>query len=54
MIVSTAFASRKFAILGLARSGLAAAQSLAASGAEILAWDNREEARNAVADIATI
>lgn len=54
MIVSPAFANQKFAILGLARSGLAAAQSLAASGAEILAWDNREEARNAAAEIATI
>jgi UDP-N-acetylmuramoylalanine--D-glutamate ligase len=54
MITSPAFADRKFAILGLARSGLAAAQSLAASGAELLAWDNREEARNAVADIARI
>ncbi len=54
MITSPAFANRKFAVLGLARSGLAAVQSLAASGAEILAWDNREEARNAAADIATI
>ena len=54
MITSPAFANRKFAILGLARSGLAAAQSLAASGAQILAWDNREEARNAAADIAVI
>ena len=54
MITSPAFANRKFAILGLARSGLAAAQSLAASGAQILAWDNREEARNAAADIAEI
>ncbi len=54
MIISPAFANRKFAILGLARSGLAAAQSLAASGAQILAWDNREEARNAASGIAVI
>jgi UDP-N-acetylmuramoylalanine--D-glutamate ligase len=54
MIISPAFADRKFAILGLARSGLAAAQSLAASGAEITAWDNKEEAREAVQDIAQI
>ena len=54
MITSPAFANRKFALLGLARSGLAAARSLAAGGAEILAWDNREEARAEVADIATI
>ncbi len=54
MITSTAFANRKFAILGLARSGLAAAKSLAASGAQITAWDNREEARDAASDIANI
>ncbi len=54
MITSPAFADRKFAILGLARSGLAAAQSLAASGAEIIAWDNKQEARDAVRDIAQI
>lgn len=54
MITSPAFANRKFALLGLARSGLAAARSLAASGAQILAWDNSEQARKAVADIATI
>jgi UDP-N-acetylmuramoylalanine--D-glutamate ligase len=54
MITSPAFADRKFAILGLARSGLAAARSLSASGAQIMAWDNREEARAAVADIANI
>jgi UDP-N-acetylmuramoylalanine--D-glutamate ligase len=54
MITSPAFANRKFAILGLARSGLASAKSLAASGAHIMAWDNREEAREAAADIADI
>jgi UDP-N-acetylmuramoylalanine--D-glutamate ligase len=54
MITSSAFANRKFAILGLARSGLAAAKSLSASGASLLAWDNREEARAAASDIAEI
>lgn len=54
MITSSAFANRKFALLGLARSGLAAARSLAAGGAELLAWDNVGEARDRVADIATI
>jgi UDP-N-acetylmuramoylalanine--D-glutamate ligase len=54
MITSPAFANKKFAVLGLARSGLAAAQSLAASGAQIMAWDNREEARNAAAGFAQI
>ncbi|WP_430446220.1 UDP-N-acetylmuramoyl-L-alanine--D-glutamate ligase [Sphingorhabdus contaminans] len=54
MITSSAFKNRKFALLGLARSGLAAARSLSAGGAEILAWDNDENARAKVADIATI
>ncbi|MBL0923687.1 MAG: UDP-N-acetylmuramoyl-L-alanine--D-glutamate ligase [Sphingomonadaceae bacterium] len=54
MITSPAFAQRKFALLGLARSGLAAAHSLHAGGAELLAWDNDESARAKVADIARI
>lgn len=54
MITSPAFKNRKFALLGLARSGLAAARSLSAGGAEILAWDNDENARAKVTDIATI
>jgi UDP-N-acetylmuramoylalanine--D-glutamate ligase len=54
MITSPAFKDRKYAILGLARSGLSAARSLVAGGAQILAWDNDEGARAKVADIATI
>ncbi len=54
MISSPTFKGRKFALLGLARSGLAAAHSLAAGGATLLAWDNDEGARARVADIATI
>ncbi|MEP7349978.1 MAG: UDP-N-acetylmuramoyl-L-alanine--D-glutamate ligase [Sphingorhabdus sp.] len=54
MISSPAFANRKFALLGLARSGLAAARSLHAGGAQLLAWDNDEAARAKAVDIATI
>ena len=54
MIISPVFANRKFALLGLARSGLAAARSLRAGGAQLLAWDNNEAAREQVSDIATI
>ncbi len=54
MITSPAFKNRKFALLGLARSGLSSARSLAAGGAHLLAWDNDESARVKVADIATI
>ena len=54
MITSPAFAGKKYAVLGLARSGLATVDALVASGAEILAWDNREEARDAVVGKARI
>ncbi|WP_417613795.1 UDP-N-acetylmuramoyl-L-alanine--D-glutamate ligase [Parasphingorhabdus sp.] len=54
MIVSPAFAGKRYAILGLARSGMAVLESLHASGAELLAWDNREELRASVADKARI
>ena len=54
MITSPAFAGRSYAVLGLARSGRAAVDSLTASGARVIAWDNREEARAAVADKAEI
>ena len=54
MISSPVFANRKFALLGLARSGLAAARSLHAGGAELLAWDNNEAARAQAGDIAII
>ncbi len=46
MITSPAFAGKRFAVLGLARSGLATARALLASGAELVAWDEREEARS--------
>ncbi|MEO9601361.1 UDP-N-acetylmuramoyl-L-alanine--D-glutamate ligase [Parasphingorhabdus sp.] len=54
MIVSSAFAGKRYAILGLARSGMAVLESLHASGAELLAWDNREELRDSVADKALV
>ncbi len=54
MITTPAFKDRKFAVLGLARSGLSAVRALVAGGAEVLAWDNDEGARIKVADIATI
>ncbi|WP_150295179.1 UDP-N-acetylmuramoyl-L-alanine--D-glutamate ligase [Sphingobium estronivorans] len=48
-IVSDVFAGKKYAVLGLARSGLATVECLAASGAQVVAWDSRDEARAAVA-----
>ena len=45
MIVSEAFRGKTYAVLGLARSGLATVETLVASGARVVAWDSREEAR---------
>jgi UDP-N-acetylmuramoylalanine--D-glutamate ligase len=50
MIASPVFRGRRYAVLGLARSGLASVAALVASGARVTAWDNREEARAVVAD----
>jgi UDP-N-acetylmuramoylalanine--D-glutamate ligase len=49
VIASPAFAGKRYAVLGLARSGLAAVETLVASGAQVTAWDNREEPRHALA-----
>ncbi|HWW57273.1 MAG TPA: UDP-N-acetylmuramoyl-L-alanine--D-glutamate ligase [Sphingopyxis sp.] len=46
MITSRVFAGRRYAVLGLARSGLATVEALVASGAGVTAWDDREEARD--------
>jgi len=54
MIVSPAFAGKSYAVLGLARSGLAAVETLLASGAEVMAWDKSEDARAKVAGKARI
>lgn len=45
MIVSPAFAGKKYAVLGLARSGRTAAESLLASGAVVVVWDKLDAAR---------
>jgi UDP-N-acetylmuramoylalanine--D-glutamate ligase len=45
VIVSAAFAGQRYGVFGLARSGLATAATLSASGAEVLAWDDAEAAR---------
>lgn len=45
MITSPAFAGKRYAVLGLARSGAAAAEALMASGAEMIAWDRQDVAR---------
>ncbi|MFS2110296.1 UDP-N-acetylmuramoyl-L-alanine--D-glutamate ligase [Sphingomonas sp. Sphisp140] len=48
MITSSAWRGKRYAVLGLARSGLATVHALLASGAEILAWDDNAAQRKAV------
>ncbi|MGQ7828503.1 UDP-N-acetylmuramoyl-L-alanine--D-glutamate ligase [Altererythrobacter sp. Z27] len=45
MITSSAFHGKKYAVLGLARSGAATVEALLASGAQVLAWDRQDNAR---------
>ena len=45
MITSPAFTAKLYAVLGLARSGAAAAEALLASGAEVIGWDRQPHAR---------
>ena len=49
MITSPVFAGKRYAVLGLARSGMSAVRTLLRSGAHVLAWDGRDEPRQAVA-----
>jgi UDP-N-acetylmuramoylalanine--D-glutamate ligase len=48
VITAKAFAGKHYAVLGLARSGLATVEALLASGARVTAWDDKEEARVAL------
>jgi len=45
------FAGRRYAVLGLARTGLAAVQALADAGAQVLAWDRDDHARESAREI---
>ncbi|WP_379549348.1 UDP-N-acetylmuramoyl-L-alanine--D-glutamate ligase [Qipengyuania sp. DGS5-3] len=49
MITAPVFAGKRYGVLGLARSGAATAEALLASGAELLVWDDRPEAREVFA-----
>ena len=54
MILSPAWNGRKYAVLGLARTGRATVEALLAAGAEVTAWDSREDAREAFAGRVTL
>jgi UDP-N-acetylmuramoylalanine--D-glutamate ligase len=45
VITARAFAGKRYAVLGLARSGLAVVESLLASGAQVTAWDRQQTPR---------
>jgi UDP-N-acetylmuramoylalanine--D-glutamate ligase len=45
VITAKAFAGKRYAVYGLARSGLATVRALLASGAKVTAWDAQQEAR---------
>jgi UDP-N-acetylmuramoylalanine--D-glutamate ligase len=48
MITSRTWSGKRYAVLGLARSGLATVRALLASGAEVVAWDSNAAARAAL------
>ncbi len=48
MITSTVWRGRRYAVLGLARSGLATVDALLAAGAKVVAWDANEGVRAAL------
>ncbi|MGN6375311.1 MAG: UDP-N-acetylmuramoyl-L-alanine--D-glutamate ligase [Sphingomonas sp.] len=48
MITSTAWRGKRYAVLGLARSGAATVRALVASGAAVVAWDSDAAKRNAI------
>ena len=54
MITSSTWRGKRYAVLGLARSGKATAEALLASGAELLVWDDRAEAREAFVGRTTV
>ena len=49
MTPATSFAGQSVALVGLGRSGLAAARALLAGGAKLAAWDDEEASRTAAA-----
>jgi UDP-N-acetylmuramoylalanine--D-glutamate ligase len=54
VIVSPAWKDKRYAVLGLARSGRATVEALLAAGADVLAWDTRPEARESFAGRAAL
>jgi UDP-N-acetylmuramoylalanine--D-glutamate ligase len=51
VITARAFSGKRYAVFGLARTGLSVVASLKASGAEVVAWDDNEAARAKAGDV---
>lgn len=51
MIAVHAFSGRRLGVFGLGASGLSAIRALVAGGARVVAWDDREAARDAARDL---
>ncbi|SEL43348.1 UDP-N-acetylmuramoylalanine--D-glutamate ligase [Sphingomonas palmae] len=51
MIVARVWAGKRYAVLGLARSGAATVRALVAAGAEVVAWDSDESKRKGLAGV---
>ena len=54
MIEVPQFAGRKIAVMGLGRSGLAAARALQNSGAEVMAWDDNAAKRDQASEVTIV
>lgn len=54
MITARAFAGKRYAVFGLARTGLSVVRALRASEAKVLAWDDNPEAREKVAGLSRV
>ncbi len=52
MITASAYKDKSVGVFGLARTGVVAAKALAASGAEVFAWDDNSERQKQVGDLA--
>jgi UDP-N-acetylmuramoylalanine--D-glutamate ligase len=48
------YRGKTVAVFGLARSGISSALALAAGGATVLGWDDKEPARKAAAPVGVI
>src|SRR5436309_2956547 len=59
MIVSSSWRGKRYAVLGLARTGVATVRALVAGGADVTAWDSNADRREGIegatiADLDTI